>query len=284
MIRRSRSVRRRVPRVLPVTLSNEWRAWVVENAVGGLPAPQLVDTLVEAGIPRRLAAAEVSAVFQSPIFSAARSQFRKAERLSGVLRLLREAASAGAFHKEVERRETITQSEFRDVYIAGSRPLVLTHLLPSWPAFQKWTPAYLAEHFGDVEVEVMAGRNADPKCDRNLDLHRRKLPFREFIHWVETATSSNDMYMVSNNRVFELPGFAPLLADITPPPQLFDTPVLPGHASLWMGAAGSVTPLHHDVSNNLVCQIFGEKTFYLFSTLSTQLVLGADGFSQPAAL
>lgn len=264
--------------MLPITLSDEWRAWVIENAVGGLPAPELVTTLVQAGIPKRLASAEVLSVFQSPLFSTARSQFRNAERLSNVLRLLRQASSSCAFYKEVERRETITQSEFRDVYIAGSRPLVLTNLVSSWPAFQKWTPAYLAQHFGEVEVEVMAGRNADPKCDRYLDRHRKKLPLREFVHWVETAKSSNDMYMVSNNRVFELPGLTPLLADIAPPSDLFDTPVLPGHASLWMGAAGSFTPLHHDVSNNLVCQIYGEKKFNLLSPLSADLVLGAEGF------
>ena len=39
--------------------------------------------------------------------------------------------------------------------------------------------------------------------------------------------------------------------------------MLPGAGSLWLGPAGTVTPLHHDRNNTLFCRIRGTKRIRL---------------------
>lgn len=272
---------RRRPRgwtVPEVGLSDDWRGWIVENALRGVEPAELVEGLVAGGVPRRLAAAEVVAVLRSPAWPGCVGAHRRAERLEMVLRLLRSSAARGPAPAEVDRRPTIGADELHERYLAASRPLVLTEVVRSWPAVGKWTPAYFEERFGDVEIEIMADRDAHPDPERNLDRHRRRITMAEYARKVTSAGVSNDAYLVSNNRAFELPGLAPLLQDLTPPPDVFESPVRPGDASLWFGPAGTVTPLHHDTTSILICQIHGRKRFDLVSPLSSRLVLGARGF------
>lgn len=261
-----------------ITLSDDWRTWIVENALRGTSRADLISTLVGGGVPRRLAGAEVEAILRSPAWAGCSSVFRRAERLELVLRLLRASAEQAPRPGEIERRAGASADELYDRHVAGSRPVVLTDMLSGWPALGKWTPEYLAERFGEVEIEIMAEREADPQCDRRLEVHRRKATLAEYVQRVRTAGSSNDVYLVSNNRAFERPELAPLLDDLTPPADVFEVPVRPGQASLWFGPGGTVTPLHHDTTTILVCQIYGRKRFDLVSPLSSRLVTGARGF------
>lgn len=261
-----------------VTLSDDWRAWIVENAVTGASRDELVEALAAGGVSRRLAAAEVDAILRSPALPGCVRLRRRAERLGLVLRLLRTAAVQAAYPGEVERRPTVSADELYDRYWAACRPVVLTRLLEGWPALGKWTPEYLAERFGDVEVEVVADREGAEAPDRHLDRHRRRMSMSEYVRRVRAAGTTNDLYLVSNNRALELPALAPLLDDLTPPADIFEPTVRPGHASLWFGPAGTRTPLHHDTTNILVCQLYGRKRLTLVSPLSAALVQGADGY------
>lgn len=270
---------RKAPRpATRVTLSDDWRAWIVENAVTGAPAEELVAALVQGGVPRRLATSEVGAILRSPAMPGCIRLHRRAERLGLALRLLRTLAAQAGRPGEVERRPRVTADELYDHYWAACRPVVLTRALEGWPALGKWTPEYLAERFGGVEVEVVADREGAPDPDRHLDRHRRTMTMAEYVRRVRAAGTSNDIYLVSNNRALERPELAPLLDDLTPPADIFEPRVLPGHASLWFGPAGTRTPLHHDTTNILVCQLYGRKRLALVPPLSAALLQTADGY------
>jgi hypothetical protein len=261
-----------------VTLSDAHRAWIVENALRGADRVDLVDALVLGGVPRRLASAEVLAILGSPAWPGVTRVFRRAERLELVVRLLREAARIAPRPDEVERRVEVTAGELFDRYLAASRPVVITGMLAGWPALGKWTPSFFAEQFGDVEIEIVADRDADPEPDRHLDRHRRTTTLGAYVQRITTVGASNDLYLVAGNRAFELPELRPLLDDLTPPADIFEVPVKPGDASLWLGPAGTVTPLHHDTTNILICQIHGRKRFDLVSPLCSRLLDGGRGF------
>jgi hypothetical protein len=98
------------------------------------------------------------------------------------------------------------------------------------------------------------------------------------VQLVRAAGPTNDLYLVANNRALEKPELAPLLADLTPPGDIFDASSLEGRASLWFGPGGTCTPLHHDTTNILFCQIYGKKRVDLVSPLETSLLDDVDGF------
>ncbi len=269
--------RRRPRRPAPFTLSDDWRAWIVENAARGLDRGSLTATLVEGGVPARLAVREVDAILRSPALAGALRLFRRAERLEMVTRLLRTMAEQAPRAGEVERRRGVSADELYERYYARSLPVVLEGYLEGWPALAKWTPEHLAERFGGVPIEVVAGREEDPHWDRDFRRHVRTVTMAEYVKMVRAAGRSDDIYLVSNNRALERPELRPLLDDLTPPADIF-AEVRPGGASLWLGPAGTFTPLHHDTTNILFCQIYGKKRVDLVSPLATSLLEDADGF------
>nr|MDQ3369210.1 cupin-like domain-containing protein [Myxococcota bacterium] len=174
--------------------------------------------------------------------------------------------------------------EFFRHYWAAHRPVVLTDATRSWPALRKWTPAFFKREFGKVTIEVTAGREADPHYDMNYRAHRRRLRMDRFIDQVLAAGTSNDLYLVSNNNTMKRPRFRALLDDVRPPRALFEPP-RPTATSLWIGPAGTITPLHHDTTNILFCQIYGRKRIELVSPQETALLLDpVHGFYSPIEL
>ncbi len=265
----------------PVTLSDEWRAWIVENAVTGVSRDELVQTIEAANIPRRLAMREVEAILTSPAFVGCKRLRARTEQLELVLRLWRMQSAFATSPNEIERRETAAADEFFELYYGAMRPVVFTNMLRDWPALAKWSPEYFAERFGNVEIEVVTGRDADPVGHRNIDNHRQTMTMAAYCHLVRSSRVTNDFYLVSGNRAFERPELAELLDDLTPPAEIFDVPVRPGYASLWFGPAGTRTPLHHDGSNILICQIYGRKRITLVAPTSAALAQHAEGFYAP---
>ncbi len=276
----SRTGRRRVRRArrpAPFTLADSFRAWIAENAARGVDRESMTATLVEGGVPARLVIQEIDAVLGSPAMPGCLRLSRRVERLELVLRLLRTMADQAPRPAEVERRRGITVDELYSHYYARSRPVVLEGFLEGWPALAKWTPEHLAERFGDVPIEIVAGREGNPGWDRQFRRHVRTVTLAEYVKMVRAAGRSDDIYLVSNNRALERPELRPLLDDLTPPPDMFAAS-RPGAASLWLGPEGTFTPLHHDTTNILFCQVYGRKRIDLVSPLATSLLDGARGF------
>jgi len=262
----------------PLTLSDDWRAWVVDNALRGVDRTSLIRTLAENGVPAHLARAEVEALLASPALPACARLQRRVEQLELVGRLLRTLGRFGPGEGAIERRATVTGEEFFRHYLAASRPAVLTGLTEGWPARARWSPAYFKERFGDLEVEIMADREGHPACDRHSEAHRRTTRMADFIDRLGAAGRSNDIYMVAQNRALQRTRLREVLEDLAPPGDLFDPQRIGGGVSLWIGPAGTVTPLHHDTTNNLFCQMVGRKRFWLVSPLEAALLEGARGF------
>jgi ribosomal protein L16 Arg81 hydroxylase len=134
---------------------------------------------------------------------------------------------------------------------------------------QRWSPQYLRQHFGHLEVEVQAGREADAQYEQNKLRHRRRVRLGDFVDQVLAHGPSNDHYLTANNEVLRRPEFAPLLHDIGPLPDYCDAAALARSCSLWFGPAGTVTPLHHDTLMLFHTQIVGRKRWRFISPLET---------------
>jgi hypothetical protein len=156
----------------------------------------------------------------------------------------------------------MTGEEFLDAHYAANWPVLLSGELAGWPALERWTPNYLKAKIGKAAVEVQAGRSGDPDFERNMPAHRTSLPFDEFIERV-TNGSGNDLYLTAYNSASNEAALAPLQEDLGFLDKLLDRSDPRPHGMMWIGGQGTFTPLHHDLTNNLLLQIVGRKRVLL---------------------
>lgn len=173
------------------------------------------------------------------------------------------ATQQGTQSATVDRVATLTKEEFFNRYYTTNRPVVVTNAVDQWQAFSKWTPAYLKERCGDVEVEVQMDRCSNPRYELDKLAHAKKMKFGEYVDLVVNTPSSNDFYMTAYNSAQHDPRFHQLLEDLQYWPPFMDSQ-LNGRVFLWLGPAGTLTPYHHDLTNNFMVQIAGRKKITLF--------------------
>lgn len=256
--------------VAGIALSDEWRRWIAENVILSVDRRAILERLVANGFPSPLAQREIEAAHNHPYVTAGAAVLRK----TGLKRvwlvdtlacLARESSRWGT----VERRATVEGAEFFDRYYAANVPLVIDRYVAHWPAAQRWTLDYLEQRFGDREVEIQANRSAEAAYEINSYQLKQRMALREFVAIVRKG-AGNDYYMTANNAGHNAAALAGLADDVLPLDELLaPTPAgdLPG--MLWLGPAGTITHLHHDLTNNLMVQVVGRKVVKLISALDT---------------
>lgn len=252
-------------------VAEPWQRWVAENLLHGVDPPELVDGLVDGGVPRALARRTVHAIARSPGLALAREHERRAQRLAQVARL----HTAVRTLAPLERRSAPAAAELFERYWATATPAIFTDIVPGWRA--QWTPHSLRERFGDVRIEACTGREGDPRPDANWREHRVELSLREYVDRMLTVGEGNDLYLIANNRNTARGELRALWHDVVLPAGWFDEPRLPYGSALWLGPAGTITPLHHDTSNILFCQIHGRKRIVLAPPWAHALLDSAEG-------
>jgi hypothetical protein len=168
----------------------------------------------------------------------------------------------------IYRVADLSPQEFLDDFFAPMRPVILTDCAAHWPACTLWTPDYLCAKLGAVEVEIQGGRSDDARFEIDKDRHRRRIAFDTLVRAAATG-QGNDFYMTAYNASANVAATLPLQADLGTVPGILAH--APGDAAgmLWLGPAGTFTPLHHDLTNNLLVQLVGRKRVVMASPLET---------------
>ena len=125
---------------------------------------------------------------------------------------------------------------------------------------RKWNLDFFAERFGDREVEVQMNRNSGDQAaqyEMNSERFTGRITFGEFIHKLRTAGVTNDFYLTANNNSSNRKILPELWDDIVQIPEYLALTNRGGF--FWMGPAGTVTPFHHDLTNNFMAQVMGRK-------------------------
>ena len=237
-------------------LSREWRSWIAENLMLGSHPASLLPVLQQAGIGEALARREVELALHSPYLAGAARLSNRLAKRDWVIDIGRKLNRLRA--PDIARCHRLSGQQFLQDYYCTSQPVIITGMLDDWPARRLWSPAYFREHYGQREVEVQFGREADAQYEMNSIAHKRSMAFGDYASLVESAGATNDFYMTANNNSRNRQALRELWDDIGQLPEyLRQNGERAGF--LWFGPAGTITPFHHDLTNNFMAQVAGRK-------------------------
>lgn len=171
--------------------------------------------------------------------------------------------------RNIAKKFGISAEEFLDAHYAANWPVLLGNELVDWPAVARWTPEYLRRLIGPAEVQVQGNRSEDPDFERNMPAHCTVMPFDSFINRISSADTGNDLYLTAYNSAANVRALAPLEKDLGFLDKFLSRDGDMPHGMPWIGASGTFTPLHHDLTNNLLIQIRGRKRVLLVSPSET---------------
>src|SRR5262249_41205005 len=115
-----------------------------------------------------------------------------------------------------------------------------------------------------------------------------RIRFGDFIARIRAAGETNDFYLTAKNNSSNRKVLPELWGDIVQIPEYL-RPDEPG-GFFWMGPAGTITPFHHDLTNNFMAQVIGRKRLKIAPSWDMPLMLNylhcfsrIDGRVAPAA-
>jgi hypothetical protein len=251
-------------RQAPAGLDDGQRADVAARLLAGEAPDAIAAALVKAGVPLSVATAEVSEAAAHPYLKgAALLQARLAKRdwlLEARAKLERMGPA------EVPRRHGLSaEAFFRDHY-ATLTPVVLTGLTDHWPG-RRWSLERLAR-LGNPEIEVQWAREGDPEFEMNSIAHKKRMPLPEVLALLAEDRETNDFYVTANNGGQNRKALQALWREVGDLPGYLG-PSLLGDGFFWMGPKGTVTPWHHDLTQNLLVNMVGTKRVALVSPTET---------------
>lgn len=245
------------------TIDDSLQSWIAENLLGGCTPESIIQTLCGIEVDPNEAQAAVHAAIDHPYLKPAMALRTTLHKREALLKTLDFYQRMNPDHLKLTRKKLPPYASFIKDYYSQNRPGLFKNAADHWPAMQ-WTPQKLLEKVGgDTMVEVQYNRESNKNYELDSIAHKKQMRFDEFIAGVESKVT-NDFYLTANNSALKNSVLRKLLDDIgTLGDGYIDMQNMDGHMFLWIGPKGTITPLHHDRTNNLFLQVYGSKRFRL---------------------
>jgi len=159
--------------------------------------------------------------------------------------------------QEMERVEAPSPEVFARDYRRASRPAVLTGLTKNWRSLEQWTFQSMAQDYGDARVIAASLNDGKLADDTTNSVVFKRVMLREFVESASRPGNASLYVMAPTwnfpeafQRDYRLPVYCEGAASM--------------RAKVWLGKAGTVTPMHRDVPHNLHVHLSGNKRWLLF--------------------
>lgn len=233
------------------------RGLIAEGLAKGEDAAALHARLVAAGVSVAAAKYEVERLAKDPLAAALRRQAARMAKQGWLLANQQRLAFEADGGFALDALEAPDPDHFYRQYYEANRPARLAGLIDHWPALQRWSLDHFAAAGGDAVVEAQVERARDPDYELAKDDHRRLVRFAELIDWLRKDEVSNDIYLTAYNSGTNAAALGFLWDDMAPIDLL--EPCGGRDGFFWLGPKGTLTPWHHDLTNNLLVQVMGRK-------------------------
>ncbi len=245
-------------------LPHHLHTWLADQLIAGFTPEQLTKPLLDLGYTEKEILAAAENILAETSFTSARkiqSVLGRRESLLKTLDLLYQHQDG---YTEIKKTPLPDFQTFLKEYYYKNKPGHFTGGTEHWAA-RKWTPQNLIAKVGaSTLVEIQTGRESDPDYEKNSLKHKQRVPFGDFVKRIEDTSSSNDFYLTANNQALGNNLFKNLTNDFSNIGDGYlDLTKTEGRQFLWTGPRGIITPLHHDLTNNIFIQIYGKKRFRL---------------------
>ena len=196
-------------------------------------------------------------------------------------------------NNKIEKIKWENQSSFINKYVLLEKPVIIKNFVKKWPAFKKWTPSFFLNYticnnnnnkVNNTTNNNNLKQNDDTENKKSLsptvivsigneesstsNSHKKKITLCTY---TQTIMNSNGNDMEKKEKInypylkqLDIFQILPSLKkdiDINPFSDWYSTFKT---TFLWIGGYGSMTGMHNDDENNVLCQIYGNKTVYLY--------------------
>jgi len=169
---------------------------------------------------------------------------------------------------QIERIHKPTLDEFKIFF--ERKPVILTGKITDWKAYSLWSVDYLNNLVGDKEISVNISKDKiftfDPQAQ--FTIVSKKMKFTDFTDWIVQEKTTDEYYYLQQSTIKIT--FPELVPDIEVPDYIDQKLFIV--TNLWIGTGGNVSPLHYDMSENLLSQLRGRKRVLLFEPKQTSLL------------
>ena len=253
-------------------MNDDFREVIAAALLDGVEEDLLAQELASsAGIPLALVESEIARALKSPYLRGAERLRNRLGKWEWVMQNQARLAANDADPLIVPVLDGIDGEDFYRHFYRAHRPVVVRGLFDHWPAREAWNLDHFAERLGDRAVRVQWAREADRDYEGNAAAHGADQPFSKIAERLRSAEPSNDFYITANNSDGNRAAFAPFYREIGDVPGI----LAPGGAQqgfVWIGPKGTVTPWHHDLTNNLLLQFVGRKRVRMVASHDTPLM------------
>jgi hypothetical protein len=262
--------RRQASAATPV--NDDFRRNIAERLLDGAdPEALALQLAASGGVALALAQTEIARAAKSPYLLAAERLRNRLGKWEWVLQNGARLAANDPRSGEVELLDRVDPDHFYRGHYRAQRPAVIRGLFDHWPARERWSLDHFARTLGNRPVRVQWNRESDKNFERNSDAHGEFRPFSEIAARLAEPAPSNDFYVTANNSDGNRQVFAPLLAEAGDFPGIL-APGSGARGHLWIGPRGTITPWHHDLTNNLLIQLVGRKRVRMVASHDTPLM------------